>query len=363
MKSLVLKSDDVRALVSDAGLDYLLDRTIDRLRFGLRQARGGGFEAPKRAGFHYRQPAVGLLEWMPGKDAESTTVKVVGYHPHNPSSSLPTILSVVAAFDTSTGALTALADGTFLTALRTGAASAIATDVLAREDCRTLGLIGCGAQAVAQLHALARVRPIDSVLIFDVDKRVEASFEQRIEPLGLQVRVGRPPLEQVVENSDILCTCTSVAPGEGPVFESGPRRPWLHVNAVGSDFPGKVETPSVLLERAFICADFPEQCLLEGECQQVKPSAIAVDLAELSSEPSQFHCRREELTVFDSTGWSLEDHFALDVLVTEAKRRGLGTEMEIDSSSAADPHNPYAFLSAGDSLAEAARSLAGVKKR
>ncbi len=362
MKTLVLLADDLRALVAAAGLDSLVEQTIARLREGLLQARSGAFEAPKRAGFHYQRPTLGLLEWMPGKDDEATTVKLVGYHPHNPAASLPTILSVIAKFDTATGHLAALSDGTFLTAVRTGAASAIATDALAREQSRVLGLIGCGAQAVAQLHALSRVRPIDTVLLYDRDKRVEGSFAARVESLGLEVELRRAEPRAMLELCDVICTCTSIEPGQGPVLELAEHRPWLHVNAIGSDFPGKTEIPREMLESAFLCADFPEQCLLEGECQQVEPGRIDVDLAELASEPARFHGRREEPTVFDSTGWSLEDHFALDVLVKEAQRLGLGTLMEIETCSQQDPHDPYAFLREGEPARRSSPAVSGERR-
>ncbi|MEO1087668.1 MAG: ornithine cyclodeaminase family protein, partial [Acidobacteriota bacterium] len=149
--------------------------------------------------------------------------------------------------------------------------------------------------------------------------------------------------KELAASCDVLVTCTSVAPGVGPVFEAVTHRPGLHVNAVGSDFPGKTELPSEWLDRAFICADFPDQCLLEGECQTLGREAIDCDLAELWCEAESFHAKRSELTVFDSTGWALEDHFALDAIVQEATRLGIGTELEIEAASG-DPYDPYGFL-------------------
>lgn len=343
MKTLVLSAGDLRKLVDSIGLDALLDRVLDRLRTGLTAVRSGSFQALPRSGFVDREPSVGLLEWMPGRDDRRTTVKIVGYHPDNPAVSKPTILSVAASFENDTGHAVALADATFLTALRTGAASAIAADVLAVADAETVGFIGCGAQAVSQLHALTKVRPIRNVLLSDADPRVQASFADRIAPLGLDVEVHRVPADEAAASADVLVTCTSVAPGQGPVFQPVEPRPGLHVNAVGSDFPGKTELPGEWLRRAFICADFPDQCLAEGECQSLTRDDIGCDLAELWCEAETFLPRRSELTIFDSTGWALEDHFALDALVQEATRLGIGTQMEIEAVSD-DPYDPYGFL-------------------
>lgn len=343
MTTLVLTAKDLRKLVAASSLDGLLDRIIRRLGEGLEAAHAGGFSALQRSGFCYGGPDQGLLEWMPGRDDRSTTVKLVGYHPRNPEQAIPTVLSVIAAFENSTGHVEAIADATFLTALRTGAASALATDVLSDPASRTLGLIGCGAQAVTQLHAISRVRGLERVLLFDTDKRVEASFAQRVAPLGLGVKIERAPLPELLAASDILCTCTSVAPQDGPVFPDSERRSGLHINAIGSDFPGKTELPASILEEAFVCADFPEQCLLEGECQRFDASMIDCDLAKLWCDSAAFEVERSRLTVFDSTGWALEDHYALEVLVAEAARLGVGEHVEIEAS-ALDPHNPYGFL-------------------
>ncbi len=157
----IIARDHIATIVDAVGLDQLMDEMIASLTSAI-----SGYDATRthvraRDGFHYNEPDVGLLEWMPVMHtAQSTTIKVVGYHPSNPAQrSLPTILSTISVFDTATGHLTGLADGTFLTALRTGAASAVASRVLARPSSSVLGLIGCGAQSITQLHAILRVLP------------------------------------------------------------------------------------------------------------------------------------------------------------------------------------------------------------
>jgi ornithine cyclodeaminase/alanine dehydrogenase-like protein (mu-crystallin family) len=248
--------------------------------------------------------------------------------------------------------MTAMVDGTFLTALRTGAASAVASAILGDPHSRTVGLIGCGAQAVTQLHALSRVFPIERVYLFDTDAAVLAGFAGRIRSAGMAdihcVSTGR---RQVVENADILCTQTSVAIGEGPVIEDAGLKPSLHINAVGSDFPQKLELPRSILERAFVCADFPEQAMREGECQQLEAAKIGASLVELVEGADHYAQWRERLTVFDSTGWALEDHAALGVVLRHAEALGVGTRTELAGSSN-DPYNPYAFLDDASAVVE-----------
>ncbi len=346
MKTLILTSDDTRAIVRRVGLDAVMDEMIDRITTTLRTYDIHETVVPVRAGFHYETPTIGLIEWMPiMRNGNRTTVKIVGYHPRNPTDyGIPTILATVSAYDTATGHLVGLADGTFLTALRTGAASAVATQHLAREDSKVVGLIGCGAQAVSQLHAISRCFDIEQVLIYDIDDSVLRSFPQRISILGLRrAEVGVADTAAILAESDILCTATSVDVGGGPVFSDGQSKPGLHINATGSDFKGKVEIPKELLLRSLVVPDVLEQAISEGECQQLDGDNIGPELHDVVKDPERFAFAREQRTVFDSTGWALEDHVALEMMMHYAGELGLGTEMEIESISH-DAKNPYEFV-------------------
>jgi ornithine cyclodeaminase/alanine dehydrogenase-like protein (mu-crystallin family) len=147
----------------------------------------------------------------------------------------------------------------------------------------------------------------------------------------------------VAAGCDVLCTATSVAVGAGPVFDTVDTRSWLHVNAIGSDFPGKTELPRALLQQSLVCADFVEQAVREGECQQLDPETLGPDLATLVRQSSLYEQYRSRRTVFDSTGFAVEDEVALAMLLFYAKELGLGTRMQIESD-AHDPHDPYAFV-------------------
>ena len=194
MKTRIVAREHTGRIVAEVGIDRLMDEMIEAITTAMREFDGSRTFVHARDGFHYTEPDTGLLEWMPIlATAETTTIKVVGYHPTtNPSRrNLPTILSTISAYETETGHLVGLADATFLTALRTGAASAIARRILARPDSGILGLIGCGAQAVTQMHALMRIFPIGNVLIHDASERAAQSFPDRVArflPDGVDVR-------------------------------------------------------------------------------------------------------------------------------------------------------------------------------
>lgn len=355
-------------MVEQIGLADLMDRMIDGLGTALEGFTPEQYRIPARDGFSYEEPEFGLIEWMPALETPRrlVTIKAVGYHPDNPvNRALPTILSSIAQYDAESGHLLALMDGTLLTALRTGAASAVASRILARPDSRVLALIGCGAQSVSQVHGLSRCFPLERIRLFDRDEDAMASFAARVSSLGLGDVTCEPvaSANESLRGADILCTATSVAPGAGPVFADIELPPSLHINAVGSDFPGKMELPLSVLERSYVCADFVAQCLLEGECQQIERDGIDVTLVELVQNPGAAASARERISVFDSTGWALQDHVAADLLVGEARRLGLGTRVEIEASSLRDPKNPYAFLGEGDDVEQLQPDLWGRSSR
>lgn len=339
----IIARDHIASIVDVVGLDVLMDEMIASLWEAIEAYDETRTHVRARDGFHYREPDVGLLEWMPVMHtAQSTTIKVVGYHPSNPTArSLPTILSTISVFDTATGHMTGLADGTFLTALRTGAASAVASRVLARPSSRVLGLVGCGAQSITQMHAMLRTFPIDQILITDADQHNVETFATRAaEVLPGSVELRSAPVDLLMQSADIVCTSTSVGIGEGPLFEDLPTKPWLHINAVGSDFPGKVELPLALLRRSLVSPDVPEQAVREGECQQLDEDEIGPSLATIVANPDAFEHSQNELTIFDSTGWALGDQVAMQLLLQHAARVGVGIEINLEDIGD-DPLDPY----------------------
>ncbi|MEU5465648.1 ornithine cyclodeaminase family protein [Streptomyces althioticus] len=346
METWILDRRDVAAVTALVGRDALMERVVERLTEGFADIGRGRRElSPLRGGFTRSEPVPGILEWMPHRDAgDSITIKTVAYSPGNPARfSLPTIIGTVARYDDTTGALTALMDGVLLTAVRTGAASAVASRLLARPDSRVLGLIGAGAQAVTQAHALSLAFPLQQVLVWDTDPAHLESFARRAAFTGVPVQAADPA--RIAADADIICTATSVAAGAGPVLPDTGHREHLHINAVGADLVGKTELPPAWLRRAFIVADHPEQARREGESQQLRPAQPVTALAALAADPQRARERREGLTVFDSTGFALEDALAMEVFLEAAAEHGLGRRMSIEHHPA-DALDPYALQQA-----------------
>ncbi|MEH1834794.1 MAG: hypothetical protein V7L29_22715 [Nostoc sp.] len=342
MNTLLITPEDIQKVVNRVGIDTLMDIMIAKLTEAFKEASLGIGELRPRAGF-CNQQSPSVLEWMPYKQHidQSVSIKVVAYQPRNISVGLPTIVASTSLYDSTTGHLVALSDGVFLTALRTGAASAIVSSILAHPNSITVGLVGAGAQAITQLHALSRVFPLLSVLVYDLNRDTAQSFLSRAAFMNLPVKVA--PLDEVEREADILCTATTVAQGKGAVIIGESLKPHVHINAIGSDLPGKTELPLSLLKTSLVCPDFPEQAKFEGECQQLTTEEIGPDLLKLVRRPEDFHIWREQRTVFDSTGMALEDHVALVSLLKLVQEYGLGQLVQLEYFPT-DPHNPYDMI-------------------
>jgi ornithine cyclodeaminase/alanine dehydrogenase-like protein (mu-crystallin family) len=347
-KTLVLSSLDIQDILRHFGVDWTMMTLVKRLRIAINNFNPQKSSIPIRSGFHYEKPEPGLIEWMPlyNQDDQGgkVLIKVVGYHPANPGKfSLPTIVSTISEYDTNSGHLSALIDGALATAMRTAAASAIASKLMAKPTSSILGLIGCGTQSVTQLHAISLCFKIERVLFYDIDSNASSSFEKRCSALNLNIDFVSTNIEEIVKNSDILCTATSIDIGAGPLFSNIETKPHLHINAVGSDFPGKVEIPFELLQKSFVCPDFVEQAIIEGECQQLEQKDIGAGLVEVVQNSDKYAYLQNERTVFDSTGWALEDKIVMDLFLDCASELGLGQELEIEHRPS-DSKNPYDFF-------------------
>jgi len=329
----ILSQFDVQSIITHVGVDALMDDLIAELDLAFRNFDPQQIVVPVRSGFNYSSPRQGLVEWMPMLETgKHVMMKLVGYHPHNPDlNQLPTILSDFSLYSATTGQLEAIVDGTLLTAIRTGAASAVASRVLADPESRTVGLIGCGMQAVTQLHALSRVFDIDRVCYFDTAQGAVLSFEQRCRPFVETAAFEPSSLETVLEVADIISVATSMDIGDGPVFADQLTKNHLHINAVGSDF------------RSFVTPDVRAQAEIEGECQQLDPSGIGEEFFEVLRDSGRHAELQKRNTVFDSTGWVLEDYVVTKLFLDHAQQLGIGTRVAMGTNGG-DPKSPYGFL-------------------
>jgi ornithine cyclodeaminase len=252
----------------------------------------------------------------------------------NAEKGVPVGSGLVLVFDATTGFLAAvLFDNGYLTELRTGAAGALAADLLARRRIRKAAVIGAGSQARFQLEALALVRPPESVAVFSRTPARSAAYAREMERhVGVPVAVATS-VQAAVEGSDVVITAT---PSRAPIV----RAEWLgagtHVTAVGADGPEKQELePAVLTRADKVVVDRLDQCLRLGELHHAVEAGLLAagdvwaELGELAAGLKPGRQSDDEITVADLTGVGIQDAAVANVVVAEAMRRGVGRALEI----------------------------------
>ena len=236
------------------------------------------------------------------------TVKIVSVNYSNPDKGLPLIHEIVQVFDAENGKHIANLDGASITAIRTGAASGLATDLLAKENANVCAVFGTGVQAASHIEAVLEVRPIEKIMVFS---RSKPSAEKFCSTLANQVECVIGKKESLLE-ADIVCTTT---PSSSPLFETDEIKPGCHLNVVGSHQPSFREVPTGLVARSKIIVDNREACEqeagdliipvqegswsfehLHGELGQV----VSGDIIARESE--------NEITLFKSVGNAIQDH-------------------------------------------------------
>jgi ornithine cyclodeaminase/alanine dehydrogenase-like protein (mu-crystallin family) len=250
-----------------------------------------------------------------GWSDDLTGVKIGSFWSGNPLRGLPRHNSTIVLLDQQTGRLGAVIEAGRVNAYRTAAADAVAAELLARKEAKVLAIFGAGNQASFEVMALARVRSIETVLVVARPSPRRDAFVDQIGETGLAARAALP--EEAVRAADIVVTAT---PSREPLFDAAWVNPGTHVVSMGSDAPGKHELPSDLLSKASLFCDLPSQSVQIGEFQHIRDEidagVLAVtpigDVIEGRASGRRFE---DEITVFDSSGISLQDLYMADALI------------------------------------------------
>jgi ectoine utilization protein EutC len=251
----------------------------------------------------------------------------------NPRQGLPVGSGLVCVFDAMTGFPRAiLLDNGYLTELRTGAAGALAADLLARRHIDTVGVIGSGSQARYQIEALLGVRRPGRVVVYGRSPASVAAYAREMgERFGIDVLTARSA-EEAVAGSDLVVTTT---PTREPIVRAAWLRPGTHVTAMGSDGPDKRELePAVLARADKVVADRLEQCLRLGEIHHAVAAGVFsagrvwAELGEIAAGGKAGRTDDAEITVADLTGIGVQDAAVADLVTAAALRSDVGETLE-----------------------------------
>lgn len=312
---------DAIALMKQAFAELSAGRTVSPLRTVI--------SLPDREADALFMPA-----FVPAMDALG--LKSVNVFRGNPTRGLPAIHALVMLVDTETGQPVAIMDGSYLTALRTGAVSGAAADLLAREDSHTLAVIGAGAQGVTQIAAICAVRPIERVIAVDVSEaaleRLRDGIRQDWPELLDRVDVSTDSA-YAVRQADIVCTATT---SRQPVFADTDLRPGTHVSGVGAYTPQMQEVPAETVVRATVVVDAIDAALEEGgdliiplNQGLVTREHFSRELGMLVNGEAPGRRTREEITFFKSVGNAVQDVVVAKRALERAREAGVGIEIDL----------------------------------
>jgi ornithine cyclodeaminase len=300
--------------------------------------RWGDFDKTARVASHSRD---GVIELMPIADDRRYSFKYVNGHPGNTQLGLPTVMAFGVLADVATGMPELVSELTLTTALRTAATSAMAARALARPQSRVMALIGNGAQSDFQALAFHHLLGITTLRLFDVDAAATAKLMANLRGTGLHITACRS-VREAVQGADIVTTLTADKT-QATILEADMLAPGMHLNAVGGDCPGKTELAAAVLHTARVFVEYEPQTRVEGELQQMPADFPVTELWRVLCQHAPGRRDAQDITLFDSVGFALEDFAALRFMRDAAQAQGLLQPLSL-IPDLADPKNLYAMI-------------------
>ncbi|WP_042884342.1 ornithine cyclodeaminase [Cupriavidus necator] len=338
-RSLFLDANDVARLVAAIGAQAAIVQMAEQVRQDF--LRWHAFDKSARLASH---SARGVIELMPVSDGVQYAFKYVNGHPRNAQHGMPTVMACGLLAEVETGFPLMLADLTLATALRTAATSALAARVMARPGAHSMALIGNGAQAEFQVLAFHAMLGVREIAAYDIDPAATARLMRNLSGVpGLVIRPAAST-EAALAGADIVSTVTADKT-RATILTPAMVRAGMHLNAVGGDCPGKTELHPDILRHARIVVEYEPQTRIEGEIQQLAADAPVTELWQVLAGHAPGRATADEVTVFDSVGFALEDYAALRWLYAAAHAHRAGRAVELVAMPP-DPRNLYGWMMA-----------------
>ena len=336
----ILTEETLAILVKQHGLDNYLRGLMEELKKDF--SRWQEFNKIPRPAMHV---SGGVLELMPVCDKDYYTFKYVNCHPKNPETGLMTVVATGQLSRTDTGYPIMFSEMTVLTALRTAATTAIATDLMARENSHVLAIIGTGAQSEFLVEGIKLIRDIKEIRYFDIDSLAMDKFENNLKHYQFKL-VRCANSREAVKGADIITTCTACRANVDVI-----KNDWIvsgvHINGIGGDSVDKTELEFPILSRSKIVVEYFDQSVIEGEIQRfAKEEAkerVHSELYELITGTKSGRDSETEITLYDAVGIGLEDYSALKFTYELANYYKLGQEFNL-TPVLDDPKNLISML-------------------
>lgn len=336
MSTPFLSAQGAAALISQHGLAHCMRGMLDAIDHDFK--RWEQFDKAARLATHSAQ---GVIEIMPISDGQTYGFKYVNGHPNNHRHELPTVMAFGVLANVETGMPQFISELTLVTALRTAATSVLAARHMANPDSRSMALIGNGAQSEFQAIAFHELLGIETFYLYDTDRQATEKLANHLYELGFNTILCKS-VPQAVQEVDVITTATA-AKTRASVLTMDMLRPGVHINAIGGDCPGKTELHPDVLRNARVFVEYEPQTRLEGEIQQMAADFPVTELWEVLTGFALGRTKPDQITVFDSVGFALEDFSALRYMHRLALAHG-GLEYLSLIPELPDPKNLYGLL-------------------
>jgi ornithine cyclodeaminase len=317
-----LSAQDVAAIVNKLGASVALSRMADYIQADY--LRWEDFDKCARVASH---SAEGVIELMPIADAKTYAFKYVNGHPKNHRVGLPTVMAFGVLADVDTGIPELLSELTLTTALRTAAMSAVAARALARPGSKRMALIGNGAQSEFQALAFHHLLGIEEICLYDTDPEATAKLMGNLSHTSLRL-TACASIADAVRGADIVTTVTADKTN-ATILTPDLIEPGMHINGVGGDCPGKTELHPGVLLGASVFVEYEPQTRIEGDLQHLPADFAVTELWQVLSGQVAGRADEQQVTVFDSVGFALEDYSALRFMRDTALALGVGQAVSL----------------------------------
>lgn len=315
---------------------YKMTDAIQDITAMLKAKEAGKINNPHRTVFDFPAYEASAL-YMPSADlvSEVSAVKVVTIFPDNPANGKPTTQGVVLLSDATNGEHLAMINASYLTRLRTGALSGIATGYLAKENSRILSVIGTGAMAFEQVLGVLAVRDIEKIILVNRTVEKAEAFGEKLRVHGVEIPFEvETDVSKAVQQADIICCATR---SNEPVFNGSDVRPGTHINGVGSYLPHmrEVDETTVLSSDKIVVDDLAGVKDEAGELMHAANSGkwsfdgLHAQIGELVVGKKSGRQAQEEITFFKSVGAAYFDLAVSKGVYAKAKEAGVGIEVEV----------------------------------
>jgi ornithine cyclodeaminase len=333
-----LSPQHVAEIVQTRGLAKVFTGMVEAIRSDF--LRWSEFDKTARVASHSTK---GVIELMPIADAKTYTFKYVNGHPSNTLRGLSTVMAFGVLADVDTGTPLLVSELTLTTALRTASTSVMAAQALARPDSRVMALIGNGSQSEFQALAFHYLMGIEELRLYDVDAGATEKLMRNLAGTSLRL-VKCSSAADAARGADIITTVTADKT-QATIITPDMVTPGMHINGVGGDCPGKTELHADVLRRGPVFVEYAPQSRVEGDVQQMPADFPVTELWQVLNGTATGRTSDEQVTVFDSVGFALEDFSALRFMREQSIALGIGEPLPL-IPALADPKNLFSALGA-----------------